>query len=418
MNRATRLVALLGVVLWVAGAAPAAQQVGGVPREPVVSHPHDLEASYIRMPLPPGEEKYGRIDGARMKEFLRDIVAVSAASKADGDLLWGRIAGTKYDDLVEGVVERRFKEFGLQEVRRQYFDLPPQWFPTAWEFSATSGGKTLKLETARAATRSAASPAGGLDLEPVWVGLGTASDFAGRDVRGKLVLIQSIAMPGVVAHSAEYNDATERAAEQGAAAVAFNVAIPGNFQVQIGPGNTRVPTFTIGTEDMTALREAMERGAVKVRVRLATEMRQGLRDASVWGVLPGTTTEDIVIMAHHDAYFYGSLDNASGMSVMLGLAEYSRRSPPASGAGPCGSSPRPAIMPARSARPGFITIAGPPSQTRSSPSTASTSHRRRRTTTAMLLCCGSRTVSMPAGGGSTAAAASHRSRRAPGRSSA
>ena len=73
---------------------------------------------------------------------------------------------------------------------------------------------------------------------------------------------------------------------------------------------------------MTALREAMERGPVKVRVRLATEVRPGLRDASVWGVLPGTTTEDIVIMAHHDSYFYGSLDNASGMSVMLGLAEY------------------------------------------------------------------------------------------------
>ena len=146
-----------------------------------------------------------------MKEFLRDIVAVSAASKADGELLWGRIAGTKYDDMVEGVVESPFKEFGLQEVRRQFLDLPPQWFPTAWEFSATSGGKTLKLETARAATRSAASPAAGLDLEPVWVGLGTASDFAGRDVRDKLVLIQSMPMPGVVAHSAEYNGASERA---------------------------------------------------------------------------------------------------------------------------------------------------------------------------------------------------------------
>ena len=71
----------------------------------------------------------------------------------------------------------------------------------------------------------------------------------------------------------------------------------------------------------------MERGPVKVRVRLATEMRPGLRDASVWGVLPGTTTEDIVIMAHHDSYFYGALDNASGMSVMLGLAEYFSKIP-------------------------------------------------------------------------------------------
>ena len=161
----------------------------------------------------------------------------------------------------------------------------------------------------------------------MWVGLGTPSDFNGRDVRGKLVLIQSMPMPGVVAHSAEYIDASQRAAEQGAAAVAFNVAIPGNYQVQTGPGNSRVPTFTLGSDDMTALREAMERGPVKVRVRLATEMRQGLRDASVWGVLPGTTNEDIVVMAHHDSYFYGAMDNASGMSVMLGLAEYFSKIP-------------------------------------------------------------------------------------------
>jgi hypothetical protein len=159
------------------------------------------------------------------------------------------------------------------------------------------------------------------------VGLGTASDFAGRDVRGKLALIQSMPMPGVVSHSASHNQAAQRAVDHGAAAVAINVAIPGNMQVQTGPGNSRVPTFTLGTEDMTALREAMEQGPVKVRVRLTTELRPGLRDASVWGVLPGTTNEDIIVMAHHDAYFQGAMDNASGMSVMLGLAEYYSKIP-------------------------------------------------------------------------------------------
>ena len=82
------------------------------------------------------------------------------------------------------------KQFGLQDVRRQYFDLEPQWFPTSSEFSVAAAGKSVRLETARPATGSPATPAGGLDLEPVWVGLGTASDFAGRDVKGKLVVIQ------------------------------------------------------------------------------------------------------------------------------------------------------------------------------------------------------------------------------------
>jgi len=318
------LAALAGVVLSAQGPV---QTPGGVPREPIVQHPHDLDSSYIRMPLPPGHEQYGRIDGARMKTFLREIVGVSEQSRADGELLWGRLAGTKYDHMTEDIVERRFREFGLQNVNRQWFDLPPQWFPTAWEFTATSNGRPLDIKTARAATRTVATPPPGLDLEPVWVGLGTPSDFAGRDVRGKLVLIQSMPMPGVVSHSAEFVDASEHAAENGAAAVAFNVAIPGNLQVQTGPGNTRVPTFTIGTDDMNRLRTAMEQGAVRVEVRLATEMRPGLRDANVWGELPGSTNEDIIVMAHHDAYFQGSLDNASGMAVMLGLAEYYSKIP-------------------------------------------------------------------------------------------
>ncbi len=66
----------------------------------------------------------------------------------------------------------------------------------------------------------------------------------------------------------------------------------------------------------------MARGAVRAHLELSTEMREGLRDANVWGELPGTTDEDIVIMAHHDGFYESALDNASAMAVMLGLAEY------------------------------------------------------------------------------------------------
>ena len=34
--------------------------------------------------------------------------------------------------MTEQIVEDAFKQFGLQNVRRQWFDLPPQRFPTAW----------------------------------------------------------------------------------------------------------------------------------------------------------------------------------------------------------------------------------------------------------------------------------------------
>ena len=43
---------------------------------------------------------------------------------------------------------------------------------------------------------------------------------------------------------------------------------------------------------------------------------------SIFGTLPGTTDETIYVMAHMDGYYDAALDNASGMAVMMGLAEY------------------------------------------------------------------------------------------------
>jgi hypothetical protein len=58
-------------------------------------------------------------------------------------------------------------------------------------------------------------------------------------------------------------------------------------------------------------------------------MRSGLRDANVWGILPGTSDEDIIVMAHHDGYFESAMDNASGVAVMLALAEHFSKIPKA-----------------------------------------------------------------------------------------
>jgi hypothetical protein len=64
-------------------------------------------------------------------------------------------------------------------------------------------------------------------------------------------------------------------------------------------------------------------------MKLATEMRANLKDASVWGTLPGATDEEIVIFAHHDGYFEAAFDNATGSATMLGLAEYFAKIPQA-----------------------------------------------------------------------------------------
>src|SRR5262249_50777908 len=61
---------------------------------------------------------------------------------------------------------------------------------------------------------------------------------------------------------------------------------------------------------------------VTVTLKMTSEMRSGLKTASVLGTLPGTTDEEIIVIAHIDAYFDGAIDNASGVAVMMGLVEH------------------------------------------------------------------------------------------------
>src|SRR5262249_9824673 len=66
------------------------------------------------------------------------------------------------------------------------------------------------------------------------------------------------------------------------------------------------------------------------KLRLSTEMRNGLKTQSVYGTLRGTTDENIIVLAHMDAWFDGALDNASGISVMMTLAEHFSKIPQSS----------------------------------------------------------------------------------------
>jgi Peptidase family M28 len=90
-----------------------------------------------------------------------------------------------------------------------------------------------------------------------------------------------------------------------------------------------LPTFAIGSDDAATLKSLMAKGPVKAHLKLITEERTGLKDNNVWGTLPGTTAEEIIITAHHDGQFEAAFDNASGVATMLGIAEYFSKVPQA-----------------------------------------------------------------------------------------
>jgi len=301
--------------------------VAGQRREPEPAPPlYVLEDSYLRWPLSPGDEAYGIIDGKRLKQYVIEQSNISRGYRDAGHQLWGRVIGTAGDAEDATWLEDRLRRIGVTDVRRQTFDLAPQWLPSSWQVTGTDGSKSITLKSAQPVYQTRATPPGGLDIEAVWVGAGTEADFSGRDVMGKAAFIFSSPMPGARSHTAVVDGGMLRAEKHGAAVVFAVVQLPGNMKLQFYPTGNKVPSFAMGRDDGDAIRELIETSPRErpphVKVRLDVDTVPNLKTASVWATIPGSTDEHIVVLAHRDGWFDAGMDNASGVATALGIAEY------------------------------------------------------------------------------------------------
>jgi hypothetical protein len=287
-----------------------------------------LEDSWLRWPLPASEQAYASIDGLRLKGYVKEVTAISRRSRDRGEQWWGRIQGMPADAETQEWLAEKFRRAGIQDVRVQPFDLSPQWHPMSWSASASAGGKTVRLESVMPWTTARS---GSLDLEAVYVGLGTEADFTPRDVKGKAVFIYGAPEPGLWTSSAIHDGALERADQRGAAAVFLAIGLPGNMKMHAFRGAVQAPAYSIGFDDFVSVRQMIERAgtgpAPRVKVTLDVRTIPGLKTANVWGVIPGMSDEKVIVSAHRDGYFEGAADNASGLATLVGLAEYLTKVP-------------------------------------------------------------------------------------------
>ncbi|HJZ70442.1 MAG TPA: M28 family peptidase [Vicinamibacterales bacterium] len=297
------------------------------PAEP----PHQRSAE-LGWHLPPADQKYGAIDGAHLKQYVGELTAMSRRYRDNGhSQFWGRIIGTSADTENAEWLMQKFRQIGLADVHEQYFDLPPQWMPKAWSVMLTAGGRTLPIDTAQPTYQAVATPAGGLDLEAVYVGMASDADLKlARDVRGKAAFFYSTDTAS--RHAPIADNAIRRLGERGAAAIVIIQGIPGNERTQFYPVNSQVPTFSTGMKDGLAARDAIAEAtaggaAPHVRITLDVDRVPNLKSGTVWATLPGTTDEQVMVVAHRDGWFEGANDNAAGVATMLGIAEYFAKVP-------------------------------------------------------------------------------------------
>jgi hypothetical protein len=175
---------------------------------------------------------------------------------------------------------------------------------------------------------SRSSPSDGVTGRLVYVGDGEAADFAGKDVRGAIVLTEGIASPG-------------QAARSSAAGAVGQVQISPHehlHEMCVSPvwGNPSPETLaelpstvvcTVSYADGGTLRERLARGEAP-RVTLHAEVDTGWRKTPLLvAELDGPAADGpfVLFSGHHDTWYYGVMDNGGANATMLETARLMAR---------------------------------------------------------------------------------------------
>jgi hypothetical protein len=280
--------------------------------------------------LPPGDEHYADIRGEQLLGTVRDIVAISERARDAGDASWGRYAGSPQTLEVSRYMQQQFEALGLDRVWTEDIPIPASTRLTRWDVRLLgearhgAGSDDVLLRSAQPLGRGTAAP---IEAELVYVGLGTEADLLGRDLRGRIAVVQAILQPSPNSHTAAGVPA--RLAERGAVAVIVAVDVWEDLRIAlVGASAGRVPVYSVNALEGSFLADVIARsGATPPRLRITSESEPlpDRTDRNTYGLLRGDSDETVLLTAHTDALFQGAADNASGLANMIALARHYRR---------------------------------------------------------------------------------------------
>ena len=328
-----------------ASTALAQQAWYGLPLPPTFA-PHTTPAVIAsRGPAPavvPADElQFSELAGDQLASDLKAIVQFSRQSLIDqelgGNQMWGRVAGFPSLTATADWVADQFQQYGIEDVEIQQVSQNPDsslWLPQRWEVrllaNEHTGGDDVVLSTAVALSPSYIA-GGSLQAPLVYTGNARPAVLEHIDVSGKIA-VQHITPQAHLVF--ERSHAVPRAQDlfaRGAIAVLNIIDQPGNEMAR-DLANCGGPCFNVGGRDGVFLSAALDAaasqghsGTLQARLSLQAQEYSGLQAENVIAVIPGQSTETIVINAHMDAWYDGAGDNGDGLAVLMALARHFSR---------------------------------------------------------------------------------------------
>ena len=233
-----------------------------------------------------------------------------------------RPAGSRAEFETGEMLKQEMEAIGLSDVRKDAVKVD------GWEFKKAvlsySGEDGTRHEIQLGAYQTTFVTDGPKEFSLMYLGKGTAADYEGKDVTGKLVLVDInqrdewwINYPVYQAHLK--GAAALIAVQSGGYGEIDDEAL--NAQDIAGPENA--PAFSISRKDSDPLKELLER-TDEMTVTLDADSRV-TRDCTTYnivGSIPGRHPDRMVLLsAHYDSYFSGFQDDNTAIALMFGIAK-------------------------------------------------------------------------------------------------
>jgi hypothetical protein len=253
------------------------------------------------------------VDAATAHAFVVRLAAVGAGH------LGFRVAGTPEDDEACALVAEEMARIGLEQIATEPVPVD------AWRFTGASLSVAGRQFGCSSFGGVAGTPSGGIEGEMVSVGEGTRKELRGLDLRGRIAVFDwrgdQLYWPSLTVAELGHAGAVGAVCTCLPGAGYYQAARSlGSFDAM---GLAGSPPFVYLPSEHAAGVIARLRGGERLvgRVSIDAELTHGATAHNVVGVLPGRSHDaPIVIGGHHDAWFAGAFDDASGVAATLAIA--------------------------------------------------------------------------------------------------
>ena len=233
-----------------------------------------------------------------------------------------RPAGSRAEFETGEMLKQEMEAIGLFDVRKDAIKVDGWEFKKAvLSYTAEDGSRH---EIQLGAYQTTFVTEGPKEFSLMYLGKGTAADYEGKDVTGKLVLVD-------INQRDEWwiNYPVYQAHLKGAAALiavqsgGYGEIDDGALNAQDIAGPEDAPAFSISRKDSDPLKELLEH-TQEITVTLDADSRV-TRDCTTYnivGTIPGKHPDRMVLLsAHYDSYFSGFQDDNTAISLMFGIAK-------------------------------------------------------------------------------------------------